>query len=177
MTGRVALRLARVEDAAILEKWDEDQDVAASSGADDNKDWREEDWRQEIAASPPWRAILIAEEGGRPVGVIVDIDPESEETHYWGDCGPGLRAFDIWIGDAEDRGRGVGTEMMRLAAARVFDDPGVAAIVIDPLVSNARAIRFYRRFGFEDVGERLFGDDLCLVMRLERARFQGRRNA
>ena len=43
-------------------------------------------------------------------------------------------------------------------------------IVIDPKVANRRAIEFYRRLGFEDVGVRDFDEDVCLVMRLERAR-------
>lgn len=168
MSGRVTLRLARADDAAILEAWDRDADVAASSGEDANDDWRDEDWRQEISAAPPWRDILIAEEDGRPVGAIVDIDPAVEETHYWGDCGAGLRAFDIWIGAPEDRGRGIGAAMMRLAAARAFADPRVKAIMIDPLLSNGRAIRFYEQLGFRKVEERWFGEDLCLVMRLDR---------
>jgi aminoglycoside 6'-N-acetyltransferase len=169
----VILRLARLGDASLLESWDKDEDVIASSGADakDGDDWRDEDWRSEIAAAPSWRDILIAEENGRPIGVIVDIDPALEETHYWGDCGPGLRAFDIWIGAAADRSRGLGAAMMRLAAARAFTDPRVAAIVIDPLLSNVRAIRFYRRIGFQDVGERWFAEDHCLVMKLSREAF------
>ena len=43
--------------------------------------------------------------------------------------------------------------------------------MIDPLASNTDAIRFYRRLGFVDEGERCFGDDsddVCLVMRLAR---------
>lgn len=170
---RVTLRPARLEDAPLLERWDADADVIAASGveAEEGPDWRDEDWRAEIAAAPPWREILIAEEDGRPVGVIVDIDPAAEETHYWGDCGTGLRAFDIWIGAAADRGRGIGAAMMRLAAARAFADPAVSAIVIDPLLSNTQALRFYRRLGFKEVGERWFGADHCLVMRLDRGDF------
>ncbi len=170
----VTLRPARLDDVAYLELWDADPDVFASSGAEATEG---SEWRDEIAAAPPWLDILIAEEDGRPFGVLVDIDPAAEETHYWGDCGSGLRAFDIWIGAAADRSRGLGAEMIRLAAARAFSDPAVTAILIDPLLFNQRAIRFYRRFGFKDVGERWFGEDHCLVMRLDRSAFDsaGRR--
>lgn len=185
MTAAVTLRAARPDDAALLALWDRDPDVIAAQGADarpdgdrrdeDRRDegwrdegWRDEDWRAEIAAAPPWRRILIAEEKGRPVGVIVDIDPAREETRYWGDCGPGLRAFDIWIGAARDRGRGLGAQMMREALALAFADPAVAAVIIDPLASNRRAIRFYERCGFRAAGRRRFGDDDCLVMRFDR---------
>jgi aminoglycoside 6'-N-acetyltransferase len=55
-----------------------------------------------------------------------------------------------------------------MAIGRCFAEPAVEAILIDPLASNTRAIRFYQRFGFKPVGERLFGEDRCLVHRLER---------
>lgn len=175
MRGLVTLRKARLEDAAILSLWDRDEAVIASHGAEAQADeiWRDEEWADEIAADPPWQDILIGEEDGRPVGAIVDIDPALEETHYWGDCGPGLRAFDTWIGAAADRGRGVGAEMMRLALARAFEDPAVKAVVIDPIIANRRAIRFYESVGFRTMEHRRFGEDDCLVMRINREDFPG----
>jgi aminoglycoside 6'-N-acetyltransferase len=59
--------------------------------------------------------------------------------------------------------------MMALALARCFDDPSVSAVLIDPLASNTRAHRFYERIGFRFPERRRFGDDECLVYRLDRA--------
>ena len=165
--SRVTLRRARIADAAMLSEWYRDPGVVAAHGQEESVH-RDEDWRAEIEAAPPWREILIGEEDGRPFGVVVDIDPALEETHYWGDCGSGLRAFDTWIGAAADRGRGLGSQMMRLAIARAFEDPAVRAILIDPLASNERAVRYYERCGFRAVERRMFDEDDCLVMRLDR---------
>lgn len=98
------------------------------------------------------------------------IDPHLEPTHYWGEIAPNLRAIDIWIGAPEDRGKGYGAGMMRLALALelCFADPRVTSIVIDPLASNVRAHAFYRRLGFRPLGRRRFGDDDCLVHELTR---------
>ena len=41
-------------------------------------------------------------------------------------------------------------------------------ILIDPLASNVRAHAFYERLGFRFVERRCFGDDECLVYRLDR---------
>jgi aminoglycoside 6'-N-acetyltransferase len=174
--GRVTLRKARIEDAAILSLWDRDEAVIASHGEEAQADeiWRDEEWADEIAADPPWRTILIGEEDGRPVGAIVDIDPALEETHYWGDCGPGLRAFDTWIGAAADRSRGIGAQMMSLALFRAFEDPSVQSVIIDPIETNRRAIRFYERCGFRALERRRFGHDDCLVMRIDRNNFHRR---
>ena len=158
------LRPATLADIPFLRRWDEEPHVIASSG--DDGPW---DWEAEIAEVAEWREILIGEEDGRPVGVLQIIDPDREVTRYWGDTGPGFRAIDIWIGDAADLGRGLGTQMMRLALARCFAAPGVEAVLIDPLASNVRAHAFYRRGGFRPVGRRMFGADDCLVHRIGRA--------
>lgn len=156
------LRPATPDDLDLLRRWDEQPHVIES---DPNDDWH---WEVELARSPDWREQLIAEVGGRPIGFVQIIDPACEESHYWGDCEDNLRAIDIWIGEEHDLGRGHGSRMMQLAIERCFAGPSVTAIVIDPLVSNARAIRFYERLGFRFVEERRFGEDLCAVHRLER---------
>jgi aminoglycoside 6'-N-acetyltransferase len=115
-----------------------------------------------------WRELLIAEEDGRPIGFVQLIDAVEEESHYWGDIDPGTWALDIWIGTPDDRGRGLGTEVMQAAMARAFWQHGAETIVIDPQVTNPRAIDFYRRLGFESVGVRDFDGDRCLVMRAVR---------
>lgn len=158
----VLLRPATLADVPLLRQWDEDPDVVSS---DPNDDWA---WEEELAQVPDWREPMIAEEDGRAVGFLDIIDPHRETSRYWGEVPPGLRAIDIWIGAPGDRGRGIGTEMMRLAIARCFAHDDVTAIVIDPLASNVRAIAFYARLGFVPVERRWFGADDCLVMRLAR---------
>ena len=161
----IELRPMRVDDVEHVERWDEDPDVAASSGDDDWYDWPAELARGELE----WRELLIAEEDGRPVGFVQLIDARDEESHYWGDdVAPGVWAIDIWIGSPDDRGRGLGREMMVQALARCFDDHGAAEVWIDPLASNEGAIRFYERLGFEFVEERYFGEDHCRVYRFAR---------
>lgn len=160
----VRLRPATLDDVPVLKEWDEDPDVVASSGDDDFYDWE-----VEIPRTVPWRELLVAEHDGIPIGFVQIIDAREEESHYWGDdVPPNLHAIDIWIGAAEHRGRGLGSEMMRQALDRCFADPRVEAVLIDPLVTNTRAIRFYERLGFRYVETRWFGDDECHVMRLDR---------
>ncbi len=158
----VNLRLATIDDLDLLRRWDEEPHVVA---ADPNDDWG---WEVELARDPDWREQLIAQIADRAIGFIQIIDPALEDSHYWGEIEPNLRAIDIWIGSEADLGKGYGTQMMKLAIERCFADPAVTAILIDPLASNTRSHRFYERLGFRFVEPRRFGDDDCFVYRLNR---------
>ena len=160
------LRTATLADLQLLRHWDEQPHTIAS---DPNDDWG---WEVELDRRPRWREQLIAEVDGRPIGFLQIIDPQLEDTHYWGDLPANLRAIDIWIGEASDLGKGYGTQMMKLALERCFAVPSVTAVIIDPLASNTRAHRFYERLGFRFVEPRRFGDDDCFVYQLDRADFE-----
>lgn len=157
------LRTARPEDAALLRRWDAAPQVRAAKAADD---WQ---WETEISRDAGWRESLIAELEGRPIGFLEILDAVRDPEHYWGpDAEPGVRAIDLWIGEADALGRGHGQAMMRLALQRCFQDPAVTAVLVDPLADNRRAQSFYQRLGFVPLGTRRFGADLCAVHRLER---------
>ncbi len=162
----IVLRPATLADLELLRHWDEQPHVIAS---DPNDDWA---WEVELARHPHWRAQLIAEISDRPIGFIQIIDPAQEESHYWGEVPANLRAIDIWLGEAQDLGRGYGTKMMQLALVRCFADSAVTAVLVDPLASNTRSHRFYERLGFQYLESRRFGEDDCCVYRLNRADWQ-----
>lgn len=158
----IQLRKANIQDLPILQHWDKQEHVIA---ADPNDDWN---WEIELKHEPDWREQLIAENNGAAIGFIQIIDPEKEETQYWGDIEPNKRAIDIWIGEKENLNKGFGTEMMQLALARCFSDKEVTEVLIDPLESNQKAIRFYKRIGFSFVEKRSFGDDKSDVYSIKR---------
>jgi len=156
----VILRAATLDDAPLIKIWDLDDAVGYSGGDDDNHDWD-----YELSRSVRWREFLIAEVDSVPIGMVVIIDALQEESHYWGEeVPPDAWAIDIWIGDQANRSRGHGTKMMKQALNRCFTERGASVVMVDPLQSNRRAIAFYRRLGFKDVGPRRFGNDDCLVM-------------
>jgi aminoglycoside 6'-N-acetyltransferase len=163
--AQITLRRATLADVPALRHWDEDP-VLIAAGGQDAGEWN---WEIEIPRQFSWYEPLIAERDGRAIGFIQIIDPQLEETHYWGDIEPGFRAIDIWIGVPEDRRKGYGRQMMRLALGRCFATPEVKAVLIDPLASNTAARRFYESLDFYNVGLRRFGEDACMVMQLDRA--------
>lgn len=163
----IVLRSATAVDAPLLRYWDTQPHVWASDP--DPDDWH---WEEELKRSPPWREMLIAELNGKPIGFIQIIDPQIEETHYWGNVAPNLRAIDIWIGEADELNKGYGTQMMRLALQRCFAAPEVTAVLIDPLESNVHARRFYERIGFKFVRRQNFNGDECAVYAFQRSAYE-----
>ena len=158
----ITLRPAGIDDLLLLRYWDEQPHIIQS---DPDTDW---EWETELLRDPPWREQLIAELSGRAIGFIQIIDPQLEDSHYWGEVEAHLRAIDIWIGEADCLGQGHGTAMMHLAIGKCFENQKVTAILIDPLASNTRAHRFYKRLGFKFLEERYFDQDYCYVYQLRR---------
>lgn len=156
------LRLATKDDVTLLQYWDTKEHVINSGGTDDYYEWK-----QEVQKQLPWQEILIAEINNKPIGAIVIIDPQLEDTHYWGKIESNLRALDIWIGEKSNLGLGYGTQMMKLAINRCFTNKKVKAIITDPLTTNVRACKFYEKLGFKKVGRKMFGKDDCFIYRLE----------
>ncbi len=173
-TAIVTLRRARSSDRATLERWDREPHVLASGA---------EAWPWEelsLDPQPAWCDWLIAEADGRPIGFLQIMDPGlDDQDAYWGpDVGSDHRAIDIWIGEKDALARGFGTQMMQQAIARCFAEPGVIAILIDPLITNTAAHRFYESVGFSQIDRRMFGEDDCYVYRLTRQEWrQETRNA
>lgn len=172
--ARVTLRRATTADVRWLELWNTDADVIKCSTDDPDATvaFANADWAEELAAQDEHAQYFIGELDGRPIGAMQICDPHLEASHYWGEIAPNLRAIDIWIGSPQDRGKGFGGEMMRLALDKCFADARVTSIVIDPLASNERAQRFYQRMGFKASGRRKFGSDDCLVHELSRRAWQ-----
>ena len=163
----INLRSVTPDDLELLQYWDEQPHVKAAVPDDD---W---EWKEELKRTPEWRELLIAELAGRPIGFTQIIDPQLEDSHYWGDVPANLRAIDIWIGEADALGQGYGTQIMQLAIEKCFADSAVTAILIDPLKTNVSAQRFYRRLGFKFVEERCFEDVICCVYQLRRETWKG----
>lgn len=58
----------------------------------------------------------------------------------------------------------LGSAMVRAFVDRLFDEPAVTKVQTDPSPNNHRAIRSYRRAGFQDQAEVLTPDGPALLM-------------
>lgn len=72
---------------------------------------------------------------------------------FWEEKEPRYRhaGIDLFL-DPALRGRGLGTEALRLMVAHLFEEVGHHRITIDPASANEAAIRSYEKAGFTAVG-------------------------
>lgn len=81
----------------------------------------------------------------RPIGVLNIRDFTNPD---------GTAEFGIAIGEATDRGQGLGTEAVRLLLDYAFAVLGVHNVWLDTLAYNTAAIRAYEKAGFREIGRR-----------------------
>lgn len=89
---------------------------------------------------PCWRFVIEYE--GRSIGEIQYAHQYLGEEYEWS------AGVDIFIGEPDARGRGLGTEAMRTMLRYLFEVKRCHRVTIDPEVANGRAIRSYEKAGF-----------------------------
>jgi aminoglycoside 6'-N-acetyltransferase len=99
-------------------------------------------------------SMFIVSYRDRPFAYIQNYDPGGWGLHPFGDLPPGARGIDQFIGEPDMLNRGHGSAFIRAHAEDLFA-AGAPVVGTDPDPSNARAVRAYRKAGFEALREAL----------------------
>ncbi len=114
-------------------------------------------------------SVYFAYLKGAPVGFIQSYLAAEQSDGWWPDERDlGVVGIDQFLADADDLGKGLGTEMVSQFVSAVFEDPAVTQIQVDPKPTNLRAVRCYEKVGFRKVGMIETPDGLALLMVMER---------
>ena len=62
-----------------------------------------------------------------------------------------VMAIDLYIGEVNLQGKGIGTKIIKLLIKTLFEKYNADAILIDPKTINERAIKCYHKAGFKDL--------------------------
>lgn len=95
----------------------------------------------------------------KPIGyaqfyLIADAESYEIPQEAWNRVvrpGETVYGIDMFIGDVSCRDRGIGTRILKLLCAALFETYRADILMIDPKVHNARAIACYRKCGFCDM--------------------------
>ncbi len=87
-----------------------------------------------------------------PVGYIQFYPVAENEAPYYGLTDSAeVWGLDLFLGFPERWGKGLGTQTLRLVLGYLFQQRGARRVVVDPVATNARAIRSYEKAGFRRV--------------------------
>ena len=117
----------------------------------------------EAAVANPSVDPFIVEFEDRPIAYFQSYDPHGEAGHPYADQPPGTLGFDLSIGIADLLGAGHGSAILGTAVEHRFG-LGMPSAIIDPEPDNLRAVRAYRKAGFEPLGQRttIYGEVLLM---------------
>ena len=127
----VSLRAVQAADQAVLRQWAK----AVSDGMSRTHPLAEAADRHDPAAGLYWYVIAADD---RDVGTVwIELPPPGSEG-----------VLGIFLGDAADRGHGVGAAAVELAIAEFRRAHPQLPVALRVRCSNARAVSCYRRVGF-----------------------------
>ena len=109
-------------------------------------DWIETWYARHARGVPNDMVFTLWEvDGWRPIGnaALQDIDPRNRTAE-----------LGLFIGEAERRGRGLGTEAVRLLLGFAFGPLGLQSVMLRVFAYNETARRAYERVGFREFGRR-----------------------
>ena len=89
---------------------------------------------------------------GTPAGYLQYYRVEESEAGEFGmESTSGVYGVDLFIGLPDLWDRGIGTAALSAVVGYLLNDMGAQRIVIDPRISNVRAIRCYEKCGFKTI--------------------------
>lgn len=118
-----------------------------------------------VALGESTTRAYIVEFDGQPVGFIqAYLVPGSGDGWWEQETDPGARGIDQFLCNAEQLNRGLGSAMVAAFTDLLLSDPQVTKVQTDPSPDNQRAIRSYKRAGYEALREVDTPDGRALLM-------------
>lgn len=111
-----------------------------------------ENWiKNKVETGQVVQMIICDVVGDRPLGSVYirDIDRQHRKAEYG-----------IFIGEADARGRGIGTAAAKLMLQYCFCEAGLHRVYLRAFADNEQAVRSYEKAGF--VREGLLREDVCI---------------
>jgi len=139
----LSLSSIRSEDSETLFRWINDPQVVRFNAPYRPIHWtNHNDWVRSLASAKN-KVVFAIRVSDRLIGVLqlIDVDPVHRSAE-----------LTIRLGDEENRGRGYGTQALRLAIDYAWRDLNLHRVWLRVFQNNGRAIQAYKKAGFQEEG-------------------------
>ncbi|MDV2582369.1 GNAT family N-acetyltransferase [Alkalibacillus haloalkaliphilus] len=151
---KVLIRKMNDEDYEIMAKWLSAEEVLEFYGdvnSPFNLEKVKEKYEPRISGEVPVNPYIV-ELGETPIGYMQKYSLSDEKKVEFGYSGHDkVYGIDQFIGKPKLFNKGIGTIMVRQFTDYIFDNTDANVVVLDPEVSNVRAIKCYEKCGFSKV--------------------------
>jgi aminoglycoside 6'-N-acetyltransferase len=154
--GEVAVRLMRDDEAdyELVAAWRSDPRVLEFYGGRDDPltvEASRVEHRPQVTGEDPVRSCIILL-NDEPIGYLQFVTELIPSEWPGAPAGflEGAAAIDLFIGEPSLWGQGHGSRALAAMVGHLLEQ-GASRVLIDPVTSNARAIRAYRKVGFRQV--------------------------
>jgi RimJ/RimL family protein N-acetyltransferase len=144
----VSFRPLRREDVPLVHAWRQRAHVRRWWSSVETLEDAERKYLPRIEGREPTDVYLIVADD-RPIGMIQTYMVDDYPSGWPIELEPGVAGVDLFIGEPELIGRGLGTEVIQAFVREiVFANPEATACVADPDVRNLASIRAFEKAGF-----------------------------
>jgi RimJ/RimL family protein N-acetyltransferase len=154
------------EDIELLHKWlnkphvQEHWDLSPETLEQTRKKYK-----KKVNTTSDFSYIVYHDE--KPVGYIQSYNASAVGDGWWGDEPLGTWGLDMYIGEENELGKGLGSKITKQFAEKLFEEEKAKRVIVDPKPTNLRAIRSYEKAGFKKVGEIDTPDGKALLMEIK----------
>lgn len=159
-SGNISVRMMHrsAEDSQLLLSWLTDPRVTANSWNEDLP-WDESKVQDHFFSSAEGENVTrcIIEYEGRPIGYI-QYAPVEKDSYRFSEQIPyerfsGGYGIDLFIGEPELWGRGIGSSAVRSMKDYLIGTLGAAVVCADPVETNIQSVRCCVKAGFSPLGK------------------------
>lgn len=139
---KIVLRLLREDEVPQIVEWRNDPAISHNFFRPhvELPEYAEDVRRMRMSVDEEMYAITSAGDG-RLVGMICYEMCEER--------GVVCAKYGIMVGDPESRGKGFGSEAIRLLSQHLSETRGVRRVILEVIPTNEGALEFYKKLGFE----------------------------
>lgn len=155
--GDISIRPLEEKDFSLMLKWLTDERVLRYYGGRDLKytlDSLADHYRRKFEADG-FRVMIQYQNAPVGYGQIYQITDELFEEYSYPKTAQKVYAMDQFIGEPAYWNQGIGSAYLKRMCTYLKEKRAAQVVLLDPRKDNPRAVRAYRKAGFEIIGELL----------------------